>query len=64
MTGENVEFQNKLNEIRLKIQIDVKIGGKNDISKRKIAKFLEKLTILHEKIPSIRIEMTGENTEF
>ena len=56
MTGENVEFQNELNEIQLKIQIDVKIGEKNDISKRKIAKFWEKLTILHIKFPQIEFK--------
>ena len=65
MTGENAQCQSQFNEIRLKIQIEVKIGEnkgkKNDNSKRKSR---ENLTIIQEKIHSIRSEMTRENEEF
>ena len=45
----------------------MKIGEnkeKKDTSKRKFAKCGENFTILHEKIPSVRIQMTGENAKF
>ena len=60
MTGENGEFQSKSTDIRLTIQIEVKMGEK----KTTFEKYGENFTILQEKIPSIKSEMTGENAKF
>ena len=58
MTGENKKFQSQFNEIRLKIQIEMKMREEKKTFER------ENFTILQEKIYSIRFEMTEENSEF
>ena len=62
---ENLKMNSR--KIRLRIQIEMKMGekkNKNDIKKRKFGKFTQNFTSLEEKIPTIGIQMTGENAEF
>ena len=54
ITGENKKFQNEFNQIRLKVQFEVKMREEKKTSER------ENFTILHEKLSSIRSETTGE----
>ena len=63
MTGENAAFQSEFKKIRLKIEIEVKMGEEKPHSKTKFDKLEENFTILEEKIHSIRFEMTGDNGE-
>ena len=58
MTGESGKFESEFNEIRLKVQIEVKMRkGKKTLER-------ENFTILQAKIHSIRSERRGENHEF
>ena len=48
MTGENAEFQGQFREIRLKIQIEVKMEEKeHDIPKRNFHNFRGKTSLHH-----------------
>ena len=58
MTGENGKFENEFNEIRLKVQIEVKMREEKKTFER------ENFTILQEKIHSITCETTEQNAEF
>ena len=59
MTSGNAEFHGELKKIRLKIQIEVKIGEKNIFQRENLQNF----RILKGKIVSIGIKRRGENGE-
>ena len=59
MTSGTAEFHDELKEIRLKIQIEVKIGEKNIFQRENLQNF----RILKGKIVSIGIKRRGENGE-
>ena len=66
MTPTNAQFNGQFNDIRLKIQIEAKIGEKTkkkDIWKKKFLLIVKNLTISQEKIHSIQIQITGRNAE-
>ena len=59
MTSGNAEFNGELKEIRLKIQIEVKIGEKNIFQRENLQNF----RILKGKMVSIGIKRRGEDGE-
>ena len=67
MTPRNAEFNGEFKEIRLKMEIEVKITEKTKKQHIWKAKFLlitKNFTIFQEKIHSITIEMTSTNAQF